>query len=112
MSDWGAYRARFNNFKHKPPASVDSKFPCPLRVDRALEGHGRLAWITLSRASDCHKYEITLGVALHFGSEGRTFAEKLNKNKDQVGRETLQLFKLSLRYGHVPQTRKRPILAS
>ena len=89
------YRARFNNFESKPPASVDSKFPCHLRVDRALEGHGRLSWITLSRASDCAKYEITLDVALHFGSEGYSRTEKLNKNNDQVGRETLQLFKLS-----------------
>jgi hypothetical protein len=89
------YRARFNNFEYKPPASVDSKFPCPLRVDRALEGHGRLSWITLSRASDYAKYEITLDVALHFGPGGHSCAEKLNKNNDQVGRETLQLFKLS-----------------
>jgi hypothetical protein len=112
VSDWGAYRVRFNNLEYEPPASVNAKFSRSLCAERALEGGGRLLWITLSRASDCHKYEITLGVALHFGSEGRTFAEKLNKNKDQVGRETLQLFKLSLRYGHVPQTRKRPILAS
>ena len=37
-----------------------------------------------------------LDVALHFGSEDRSCAEKLNKNNDQVDRETLQLFKLSL----------------
>ena len=52
--------------------------------------------MTLSRASDCAKYEITLNVALHFGPKGHSCAKKLNKNNDQVGRETLQLFKLSL----------------
>ena len=34
-----------------------------------------------------------LDVALHFGPEDHSCAEKLNKNNDQVGRETLQLFK-------------------
>ena len=89
------YRAHFNNFECEPPASVDSKYPCPVRAERALEGGGRLLRMTLSRASDCAKYEITLDVALLFGPEGHSWAEKLNKNNDQVGRETLQLFKLS-----------------
>ena len=97
MSDWGAYRARFNNFECRTPASVNSKFFCPLCAERAPAGGGRPLWITLSRASDCAKYEITLDVALHFGSEGYSRTEKLNKNNDQVGRETLQLFKLSLK---------------
>jgi len=95
VSDWGAYQARFNNFECEPPASVDSTYPRPLRAEQALEGHGQLSRITLSRASDCAKYEITLNVALHFGAEGQSRAEKLNKNNDQVGRATLQLFKLS-----------------
>ena len=95
MSDWGAYQARFNHFECEPPASVDSTYPRPLRAEQALEGHGQLSRITLSRASDCAKYEITLNVALHFGAEGQSRAEKLNKNNDQVGRATLQLFKLS-----------------
>ena len=104
MGNWGAYRARFNNFECEPPASGNSKFSRPLCAERALEGGGRLLWITLTRASDCAKYEITLDVALHFGSEGRSCAEKLNKNNDQVGRETLQLFKLSLgRVGLIPK---------
>src|SRR3954451_20430448 len=89
------YRAQINNFEYEPPASVDSKYPCPVRAERALEGDGRLLWITLTRASDCAKYKITLDVALLFGPEGHSCAEKLNKNNDQVGRETLQLFKLS-----------------
>ena len=89
--------ARFNNFECEPPASVDSKFSWRLRAERALEGDGRLFWITLSRASDCAKYEITLDVALHFRPDGHSCDEKLNKNNDQVGRETLQLFKLSLK---------------
>src|SRR4051794_15405987 len=85
-----------NNFECGTPASVNSKFSCPLCAERAPAGGGRLLWITLSRASDCAKYEITLDVALHFGSEGYSRTEKLNKSNDQVGRETLQLFKLSL----------------
>ena len=95
MGDWGAYRVCFNNFECGTPASVNSKFSCPLCAERAPAGGGRLLWITLSRASDCAKYEITLDVALHFGSEGYSRTEKLNKSNDQVGRETLQLFKLS-----------------
>ena len=97
MSDWGASRARFNHFACERPACVDSEFPCPLRAERALEGHGRLLGITLSRASDGAKDESTLNLALHFGHEGHACAEKLTKNNDQVGRETLQLFKLSVR---------------
>src|SRR4051794_8567939 len=85
-----------NNFECGTPASVNSKFSCPLCAERAPAGGGRLLWITLSRASECAKYEITLDVALHFGSEGYSRTEKLNKSNDQVGRETLQLFKLSL----------------
>src|SRR4051794_38224339 len=66
---------------------------CPVRAEQVLESHGRPLRTTLSRPSDCAKYEITLDVALHFGPEGHSCAEKLNKNNDQVGRETLQLFK-------------------
>src|SRR3954447_10641949 len=66
---------------------------CPVRAEQVLESHGRPLRITLSRPSDCAKYEITLDVALHFGPEDHSCAEKLNKNNDQVGRETLQLFK-------------------
>src|SRR3954471_9120251 len=70
---------------------------CPVRAEQVLESHGRPLRITLSRPSDCAKYEITLDVALHFGPEDHSCAEKLNKNNDQVGRETLQLFKSGLR---------------
>ena len=66
---------------------------CPVRAEQVLEGHGRPLRTTLSRPSDWAKYEITLDVALHFGPEDHSCAEKLNKNNDQVGRETLQLFK-------------------
>src|SRR3954466_1207955 len=66
---------------------------CPVRAEQVLESHGRPLRITLSRPSDCAKYEITLDVALHFGPEDHSCAEKLNKNNDQVGREPLQLFK-------------------
>src|SRR3954463_2582606 len=66
---------------------------CPVRAEQVLEGHGRPLRTTLSRPSDCAKYEIALDVALHFGPEDHSCAEKLNKNNDQVGRETLQLFK-------------------
>src|SRR3954470_6263851 len=69
---------------------------CPVRAEQVLEGHGRPLRTTLSRPSDCAKYEITLDVALHFGPEDHSCAEKLNKNNDQVGRETLQLFKSGL----------------
>src|SRR3954447_12730008 len=70
---------------------------CPVRAEQVLESHGRPLRITLSRPSDCAKYEITLDVALHFGPEDHSCAEKLNKNNDQVGRETLQLFKSGLK---------------
>ena len=73
---------------------MDSTYSCPVCAEQALEGHGRPLRITLSRASNCAKYEITLDVALHFGPEGHSCAEKLNENNGQVGRETLQLFKL------------------
>ena len=66
---------------------------CPVRAEQVLEGHGRPLRTTLSRPSACTKYEIVLNVALHFGLEDRSCAKKLNKNNDQVGRETLQLFK-------------------
>src|SRR3954463_16532527 len=66
---------------------------CPVRAEQVLEGHGRPLRTTLSSPSDCAKYEIALDVALHFGPEDHSCAEKLNKNNDQVGRETLQLFK-------------------
>src|SRR3954447_12538762 len=66
---------------------------CPVRAEQVLEGHGRPLRTTLSRPSDCAKYEIALDVALHFGPEDHSCAEKLNKNNDQVGRETLPLFK-------------------
>src|SRR4051794_23407453 len=69
---------------------------CPVRAGKALEGHGRPLRITLSRASDCTKYEIMLDVALHFDPGGHSCAEKLNKTNDRVGRETRQLFKLGL----------------
>src|SRR3954464_7451195 len=69
---------------------------CPVRAEQVLEGHGRPLRTTLSRPSDWAKYEITLDVALHFGPEDHSCAEKLNKNNDQVGRETLQLFKSGL----------------
>src|SRR3954471_14985814 len=70
---------------------------CPVRAEQVLEGHGRPLRTTLSRPSDWAKYEIALDVALHFGPEDHSCAEKLNKNNDQVGRETLQLFKSGLR---------------
>src|SRR3954462_312565 len=70
---------------------------CPVRAEQVLEGHGRPLRATLSRPSDWAKYEIALDVALHFGPEDHSCAEKLNKNNDQVGRETLQLFKSGLR---------------
>ena len=70
---------------------------CPVRAEQVLEGHGRPSRTTLSRPSDCAKYEIMLDVALHFGPEDHSCAEKLNKNNGQVGRETLQLFKSGLR---------------
>src|SRR3954463_12783378 len=66
---------------------------CPVRAEQVLEGHGRPLRTTLSRPSHCAKYEIALDVALHFGPEDHSCAEKLNKNNDQVGRETLPLFK-------------------
>src|SRR5881227_4055695 len=66
---------------------------CPVRAEQVLEGHGRPLRITLSRPSDCAKYEIALDVALHFGPEDHSCAEKLNKNNGQVGREPLRLFK-------------------
>src|SRR3954462_8642551 len=66
---------------------------CPVRAEQVLEGHGRPLRTTLSRPSGCAKYEIALDVALHFGPEDHSCAEKLNKNNDQVGREPLQLFK-------------------
>src|SRR3954453_1685824 len=69
---------------------------CPVRAEQVLEGHGRPLRTTLSRPSDWAKYEIALDVALHFGPEDHSCAEKLNKNNDQVGRETLQLFKSGL----------------
>ena len=69
---------------------------CPVRAEQVLEGHGRPSRTTLSRPSDCAKYEIMLDVAPHFGPEDHSCAEKLNKNNDQVGRETLQLFKSGL----------------
>src|SRR5436190_22251888 len=69
---------------------------CPVRAEQVLDGHGRPLRTTLSRPSDCAKYEITLDVALHFGPEDHSCAEKLNKNNDQVARETLQLFKSGL----------------
>ena len=72
---------------------------CPVRAEQVLEGHGRPSRTTLSRPSDCAKYEIMLDVALHFGPEDHSCAEKLNKNNDQVGRETLQLFKSGLTLG-------------
>ncbi len=109
MSSWGADRACLNNFECEPPASVDSTYPYPLRAERALEGHGRLLWITLSRASDCAKYGMKLNAALHSGPEGHSCAEKLNTNNDQVGRETLQLFKLSLRAAGVSEILYRDI---
>src|SRR3982751_2131466 len=80
---------------------------CPVRAEQVLEGHGRPLRTTLSRASDCAKYEITLDVALHFGLEDHSCAEKLNKNNDQVGRETLQLFKSGLRSRAHRRTRRR-----
>src|SRR3954462_1900566 len=69
---------------------------CPVRAEQVLEGHGRPLRATLSRPSDWAKYEIALDVALHFGPEDHSCAEKLNKNNDQVGRETLPLFKSGL----------------
>src|SRR3954454_1234489 len=76
---------------------------CPVRAEQVLESHGRPLRITLSRPSDCAKYEITLDVALHFGPEDHSCAEKLNKNNDQVGRETLQLFKSGQKGGVAPR---------
>ena len=87
---------------------MDPTYSSPVRAEQALESHGRPSRITLSRASDCAKYEITLDVALHFGPEGHSWAEKLNKNNDQVGRETLQLFKLSLKIGGEPTRHEEP----
>src|SRR3954449_12371296 len=75
---------------------MDSMASCPVRAEQVLEGHGRPLRTTLSRPSDCAKYETTLDVALHFGPEDHSCAEKLNKNNDQVGRETLPLFKSGL----------------
>src|SRR3954465_4426448 len=69
---------------------------CPVRAEQVLEGHGRPLRTTLSRPSDWAKYEIALDMALHFGPEDHSCAEKLNKNNNQVGRETLQLFKSGL----------------
>src|SRR5881275_2523723 len=69
---------------------------CPVRAEQVLEGYGRPLRTTLSRPSGCAKYEIALDVALHFGPEDHSCAEKLNKNNDQVGREPLQLFKSGL----------------
>src|SRR3954466_11170721 len=66
---------------------------CPVRAEQVLDGHGRPLRTTLSRPSDCAKYEITLDVALHFGPEDHSCAEKLNKNNGHVGREPLRLFK-------------------
>src|SRR3954452_18351308 len=74
-----------------PDDAYDS---CPVRAEQVLEGHGRPLRTTLSRASDCAKYEIMLDVALHFDPGGHSCAEKLNKTNDRVGRETRQLFKL------------------
>jgi len=71
--------------------------------NQVLEGHGRPSRTTLSRPSDCAKYEIMLDVALHFGPEDHSCAEKLNKNNDQVGRETLQLFKSGLKRDELNQ---------
>ena len=75
---------------------MDSMDACPVRAEQVLDGHGRPLRTTLSRPSDWAKYEITLDVALHFGLEDHSCAEKLNKNNDQVARETLQLFKSGL----------------
>src|SRR5436190_17757007 len=69
---------------------------CPVRAEQVLDGHGRPLRTTLSRPSDWAKYEITLDVALHFGPEDHSCAEKLNKNNGQVGREPLRLFKSGL----------------
>src|SRR3954453_12695370 len=69
---------------------------CPVRAEQVLDGHGRPLRTTLSRPSDCAKYEIALDVALHFGPEDHSCAEKLNKNNGQVGREPLRLFKSGL----------------
>src|SRR3954449_11682224 len=81
---------------------------CPVRAEQVLESHGRPLRITLSRPSDCAKYEITLDVALHFGPEDHSCAEKLNKNNDQVGRETLQLFKSGLGAAERPPRSREP----
>ena len=77
-------------------------YSSPVRAEQALESHGRPSRITLSRASDCAKYEITLDVALHFDPQAHSWAEKLNKNNDQVGREMFQLFKSGLARGAKP----------
>src|SRR3954452_14466688 len=84
---------------------------CPVRAEQVLESHGRPLRITLSRPSDCAKYEITLDVALHFGPEDHSCAEKLNKNNDQVGRETLQLFQSGLRSTPASSPRRRATMA-
>src|SRR3954451_19777917 len=80
---------------------------CPVRAEQVLEGHGRPLRTTLSRPSDCAKCEITLDVALHFGPEDHSCAEKLNKNNDQVGRETLQLFKSGMKTSIADAARRR-----
>src|SRR4051812_48860202 len=86
---------------------------CPVRAEQVLEGHGRPLRTTLSRPSDCAKYEIALDVALHFGPEDHSCAEKLNKNNGQVGREPLRLFKSG--HGYIPVSadlrRPRPYLS-
>ena len=76
---------------------MDSMDACPVRAEQVLDGHGRPFRTTLSRPSGCTKYEIALDVELHFGPKDHSCAEKLNKNNDQVARETLQLFKSGLR---------------
>ena len=89
---------------------MDLVCPCPVRAEQALEGHGRPLRITLSRASDCAKYEVTLDVALHFDPEGHSCVRKLNKNNDQVGREMLQLFKLGQSLGELRPVVPHPAL--
>src|SRR3954466_15561352 len=88
---------------------------CPVRAEQVLEGYGRPLRTTLSRPSGCAKYEIALDVALHFGPEDHSCAEKLNKNNDQVGREPLQLFKSGITSGHLwprPAGHNGPCLVS
>ena len=112
MGNWSAYRARFNNFECELSASVNLKFSCRLCAERALEGGGRLLRITLSRASDCAKYEITLDVALHFGLESRSCAEKPNKNNDQVARGTVRTVQVEFDSdpGHLPRFAGKNVL--